>query len=421
VSTILKNTEARASMLLDERAMLTKSNEELVATVNGRADSNYTDEERELATSYRTRTEQIDAELADIGTVLEREKASAESSKLIRGHLASHQQGVDFEDGEPVYRTFAAYARDRLIDGNPDIRAHVEREIGKAAVTDAHERLLRAPAHTLSSDVGGLLPPQHISQIMDIINAERPVVTSGNRVDLSTGTLTWPKITQRPIVGLQSPEKTETTSQKMTVTMENETADTYLGVGNLSWQAINWSTPAALDLFFQLMAEAYAIQTEAAAAEVVADAADTIGTGALAVDGTDTFAEWLAAILAGYTAIYDATRATPDTLYMSPDAFVAAAGVTSAEGAKLIDVGTLNLRSQTGRMVGLNVVVSPGFAAKQVLVGDSRALLVGETPGAPVELRAVEPSIGGLEVGIIGAFKAISFDDDRFADVGAAT
>jgi hypothetical protein len=55
-------------------------------------------------------------------------------------------------------------------------------------------------------------------------------------------------------------------------------------------------------------------------------------------------------------------------------------------------------------MGGLRFVVSDGFAAATAIVGDSTKLLCAETPGAPVEMRAVEPSIGGLEVGVIGAF-----------------
>jgi len=87
----------------------------------------------------------------------------------------------------------------------------------------------------------------------------------------------------------------------------------------------------------------------------------------------------------------------------------------------LIDVGSLDLPGLSGRMASLRLVTSPGFDEKTAIVGDSRALLVGETPGAPVRLQVVEPSIGGYEVGVIGAFKAISFDDNRFADIGAAT
>ena len=48
-------------------------------------------------------------------------------------------------------------------------------------------------------------------------------------------------------------------------------------------------------------------------------------------------------------------------------------------------------------------------------------LLVAETPGAPVELRVVEPAIGGLEVGIIGGFEAVVVDDGAFANITTAS
>jgi hypothetical protein len=326
---------------------------------------------------------------------------------------------VQMDGDEVVYRSFAAYARDRLIRDVPDIKRKVEREIGTQAIADAGERLLRVQ-HTLTSDIGGLLPPQHISQIMDIIDPSRPVVVTGNRVDLSSGSLTWPKVTQRPTVAKQSTEKTEASSTTMKVDLANDSADTYLGAGNLSWQAINWSTPAALDLYFQLMAEAYALATESAACNVLSAAAASI-MSPLAGTTSDTFEDWLAAILAGIEQVLDASNATPTTLYLSRDMFFLAAGVTSDTRQMLITPGQLNLAGLSGLVAGLRVVTSRGFDSGTAIVGDSRALLIGETAGAPVELRAIEPAIGGLEVGIIGAFKAISFDDDRFADIGPTT
>ena len=49
------------------------------------------------------------------------------------------------------------------------------------------------------------------------------------------------------------------------------------------------------------------------------------------------------------------------------------------------------------------------------------ALLVAETAGAPVELRVVEPAIGGVEVGIIGAFEAVVVDDGAFSMLTTAS
>lgn len=417
----LTNTRVRAERLMEERVKLDEMRENLIADTNGRGDSTFTDSEEETLKGFRERSAAIDAELAIFGDDLEREKKSEETSKLLRGHMAGNAQGVEKNGEEIIYRTFSAFARDRLISKVPDIRSKVESEMGPQAVQAAQERLMRAPAHTLSSDVDGLIVPTHIQQIMDVIDAERPVVASANRVDLSSGKLTWPKVTSRPLVSPQNGEKTETDSQKMGIEMKDANADTYHGAGNLSWQAINWSTPSALDLFFRLMGEAYAIQTEAVACHVLAKAAATIQSGALAGSSSDTFEDWITAVLAGFAQVYDASRAKPDTLYLSVDMFMLSAALTSTGGTKLIDAGNLNLPGLSGRIAGLNVVTSVGFETGTAIVGDSRALLVGETAGAPVQLRAVEPSIGGLEVGVIGAFKAISFDDERFADIGPAT
>jgi hypothetical protein len=59
------------------------------------------------------------------------------------------------------------------------------------------------------------------------------------------------------------------------------------------------------------------------------------------------------------------------------------------------------------------------LSGNATIVGDGGALLVAETPNAAVELRVVEPSIGGMEVGVIGAFAAKVFDSDRFIKLNA--
>ena len=67
------------------------------------------------------------------------------------------------------------------------------------------------------------------------------------------------------------------------------------------------------------------------------------------------------------------------------------------------------------------MVVSRGMDAGVIAVGDRAGLLVAETAGAPVELRVVEPAIGGVEVGIIGAFEAVVVDDGAFSMLTTAS
>ena len=81
-------------------------------------------------------------------------------------------------------------------------------------------------------------------------------------------------------------------------------------------------------------------------------------------------------------------------------------------------VGSLDVGSLTGSFFGLNVVGSRGFDQNTAIVGDSGALLVGENPGSPVEMRVIESRIGGYECGLIGAMAAVVFDANRFFHLG---
>ena len=68
----------------------------------------------------------------------------------------------------------------------------------------------------------------------------------------------------------------------------------------------------------------------------------------------------------------------------------------------------------SGTFFGLKVVGSYGFDQNTAIVGDSGALLIGENAGNPVEMRVIEPNIGGWQLGVIGAFNAVAFDVNRF-------
>jgi hypothetical protein len=321
-------------------------------------------------------------------------------------------------NGETKYRTFAVYARDQLITKWPSVATLAG---GQEAVMAARERLLRAPEHTLSGDVAGLLPAQHIAQIMDVIDKSRPtVVSAGRRVTLEKGVLTYPRIPAggRPTVELQSTEKTEGGTLDMNVDLVTVNASTYIGGGNLSWQVVNWSTPDALQLWFDLAAESYALRTEQKAAAVLGSAGNLGGTSSPQITGTSTYSQIISAIASGASKVYTNSGAMADTLWVSPDVYFYLAGLTSDQGAKLVSEGGLTLNGLNGSIGGLRVIASRGFGTGKAYIGDSMAFTVAENPGAPVELRAVEPAIGGYEVGLIGAFAAADFSSARFAKVG---
>lgn len=417
----------RLERLADERTRTNEKIEDLLALAEEEK-RDLVEYEQEQLTKYRTRVAELEEEIVLLATDVERVEASKDVSRLVRedegggdGGEGGRNWATPKSSGVVVYRTFAEYARDQMIVRYPEIATQAAGASGDVRMLreQAEERLLRAPGNTTSTTVAGLVPPTHMAQIMDIIDGARPVAASGRPVPLDRGSMTYPKITGRPESSLQSSEKSEGGTANMDVDLKTLSASTYIGGGNISWQAINWSTPDALQLWFDLAAEAYARATEEAACDVLEDsAAGTLGTAAnrLGTAGTESFGQWRAAVIGGIASIYSTTggRARTNTLYLSAARFFQLAALGTDDVVQMSAVGNLDVGSMTGTFAGLRVVGSYAFDQDIAIVGDSSAFLVGENPGNPVQLRAVEPSIGGMEVGVIGAFAAAVFDAERF-------
>jgi hypothetical protein len=409
--------ETRLAMLFEEREITTEKWEALNAQLNSRDDKTLNEVEQEHILKYRDRVTEIDAETTQLSADIESTRAAIAVAKKARQQMAGVEDGVEAEGDGIIYRDFAVYARDMILSRDSVHCSEIAQLAGgNDAVLKARERLAllkRTPANTLSSNVAGLQTPQYLDQIFQIINKNRNLVNSGMRTSLMRGTLTYPKVTTRPVVAVQATQKTEAGNQGMVVDLVTQTASTYLGGGDLSWQAINWTTPDALSLWFDLAAADYALKTEQDAAKAVTDSAYThrIGTQ---VGATDTFAQMMTGIGAGYAAVFANSGRVADTIYLAPDRFGYFLGLTSNAFTQFMSVNGQNIGP-------LNIVISRGLDSGTIIVGDSAGLLVAETAGAPVELRVVEPAIGGVEVGIIGAFEADVVDDGSFALITTAS
>ena len=199
----------------------------------------------------------------------------------------------------------------------------------------------------------------------------------------------------------------------MIVAMETATASTYLGGGDLSWQAINWSTPDALELWFALAAADYALKTEQDAGEVLQTAA-FLNNISSTLAATPTFAQFMTAVSAGL-ARFTRTPGTWRTRCISLPIERRISSDSRPTTPAVFANGSLSFVDGSGNIAGLSVVISRGLDSGVIAVGVRNKLIVAETPGAPVELRVVEPAIGGVEVGIIGAFEAVVAEDEAFA------
>lgn len=410
-------SELRLASLLDERETVTKLHETVIASVETNDNKLPTESQNQMIVGYREKEIALDEEIQNLTEDVERNRRAIESSKAVRRVLTGGTDGVDVDGDGIAYRSMAAYARDVILTGSGRVVGQIASQLGEPAeLQKAKERLqlsMRTPANTLSSNVGGLTPPQHIAQIFQVIDKSRPLVEASTRADLNRGTLTYPQVDTTPVVAVQSTEKSEAGNTGMAISMVTKTASTYLGGGDLSWQAINWSTPNALELWFDLVAADYALKTETDAATIVSASA-YLNNISSPIATTATFAQHMTAVGAGYAEVWANSGRTANALIMAPDRFGYFLGLTSDAFTQFIDVG------QAG--VGpLQIIVSRGLNAGEMIVGDVSALLCAETPGAPVELRVVEPAIGGVEVGLIGAFEAAVVDDGAFALITTAS
>jgi hypothetical protein len=364
-----------------------------------------------------------DDEILRLSEQVDADRIAAKRSEEIR-RAAQVAAGVaDTDEDGIVYRTMASYARDVLLTHtDKHIRAQVDSEVSQDEIRRAQERqelLKRTPATTLTSDLAGLNPPQHIAQIFQVIDSSRPLVqAAGVKANLNKGTVTYPQVDGTPVVDVQSTQKTEAGNVGMDISMVTKTATTYLGGGNISWQAIEWSDPNALDLWFRYAAASYALETEQDAASVVSTSA-FLNNIASPLGATPTFVELMAAIGAGGGEVFANSGRMANAVIAAPDRYWYMMGLATASPFGF--GGTSGGISVSSDRPALRLIASRGLNAGEIIVGDLDGLLVAETPGAPVRMFVSEPAIAGVEVGLVGAFEAAVVDDGAFSLITTAS
>jgi hypothetical protein len=409
--------ERTLQLRVDAREQTHSLQESLLREIDG---ANPTEAQRELLTKYRSDLSYYDGEIAEWSDQVDADRKAREKSEQIRRSANAARGIADLdEDGGVVYRTLGQQALDMILTAKSQYAQSAIQQAGipKEEIERAAHRLEvveRTPATTLTSDIAGLSPPQHVAQIFQVIQDRRPLVeAAGVKVNLNRLTVTYPQLDATPVVAVQGTQKTEAGNTGMDVSMVTKTASTYLGGGNLSWQAIEFSDPSAFDLWFRLIAADYALKTETDAATVVSASA-YLNNIASTIATTATFAQTMTAVGAGYSEVYANSGRTANAIIMAPDRFGYLLGLTSDALTQFVTVGQAGIGP-------LRVIVSRGLNAGEMIVGDMEGLLVAENEGAPVRMFVSEPAIAGVEVGLVGAFEAAVVDDGAFALISTAS
>jgi HK97 family phage major capsid protein len=368
-------------------------------------------------------------EIAEGARKAERDLTDTEAT-LVRDQLADlesyNQRQVEMKETMRIVRESRANSAAMAAETSRDRRDTGDRSFGKveyrsagqyvaeqylAAMGDepARQRLEvynRAAAHQTTADNPGLLPESIVGPVVNFVDTARPLVAVVGPTDLGTGSWSYAKITQHTQVGVQSAEKTELASRKMTITKTAIAAETYGGYVNVSRQDINRTSPAILDMVINDLAGQYAIQTEAALATALTTASQT---GPI-IPTTPTGANIATAIWGAAGSVFAATKGqgrtvialSPDQLGIIGPIFPNVNPTNAFSGG--FQAGDI-MSGQVGSLSGLAVVMSAGLATDTILVFSTAAVNCYESRyGA---LQVVEPSVWGVQVGYAGDFHPV--------------
>jgi HK97 family phage major capsid protein len=373
------------------------------------------DNETELTTQARKRIEACDQQLQHLYESRTRTTQARQRAHDVHAEMNRLRNQVD--TGPVEYRSAGEYALDSYKSTLGD--------------RDARERLEifhRTAAHQKTSDNLGVVPDPIVGNVINFIDAARPIVSFIGPQPLTAATWHRPHVTQHTSVGAQGSagaagdEKTELVSQKMLITRITANAVTYGGYVNVSRQNIDFSQPQIMDLIINDLAAQYAIETEAAVAAELATTSTVAVT--YATDASDVAAAVHGAVWEAAATVYTAVKGqgrlvlavAPDVLSLFGPLFApvnprdaASPGMTAGQFGQGV-MGTIG---------GVPVVMSAGLAEGEAFMFSTAAIEAFEQRVGT--LQVTEPSVLGVQVAYAGYFTPLTIEEDGIVPLEATT
>jgi len=377
--------------------------------------ANAQDSERDLNDAEKETLGGLRARMGELKVQLEELEATAD----IAGQVATRAKQVDQAittarrtgSMEVEYRSTGAY----LVD-------YIAAQNGSQAARERLEVYTRAAAHQKTSDNLGVIPDPIIGDVLNFIDAARPLVNVLGPRDMPSATWYRPKVTQHVTVGAQgsagaaADEKAELSSQKMTITRLTGNAVTYGGYVNVSRQNIDFSSPQMMDAIVNDLAAQYAVQTEAALGVALIAGTNNIEL-TTASGGTPTAAELTTALWTAVGNIYNATKGQGRVILAVQPAKLANWGLlfapvnpqnSQSPGFQASDFG----QGVVGNVSGIPVYVSAGLSSAPattfgIVMSTAAVECYEQRVGA---LQATEPSVLGVQVAYAGYFTPMTVE-----------
>jgi HK97 family phage major capsid protein len=395
---------------------LQKELEERTAAMNGIV-STAQDSERDLNQSERDTMSHLRDRISELRGQLGELEASASLAGSVAERMKQFDQAITLHrrggDTEVEYRSAGAWALDSY-----------KASIGDRQARERLEVFYRVAAHQTTPDNLGIIPDPVIGNVINFIDAARPLVSFLGAQSMPSATWHRPHVTQGTKVEVQGTdgsseyEKTELVSQKMLITRLTANAVTYGGYVNVSRQNIDFSSPQVMDIIINDLTARYAIQTEAAlAAELAATGTAAVGYGVAPTAATVAEAIWEAVGV-----VYTATRGqgrlalavAPDVLGVFGPLFVPVSP-QSAHSAGF-SAGTFG-QGVMGSISGIPVIMSAGLDDGDAYLFSTAAIEAFEQRVGT--LQVTEPSVLGVQVAYAGYFTALTIEEDGIVPLTA--
>jgi HK97 family phage major capsid protein len=377
--------------------------------------ANAQDSERDLNDSERETLGGLKVRMTEIQGQLEQLEGVAAESLKTQDRMKQFDMAMTnqrrFQTREVEYRSAGAYMLDYLA--------------AQGGSRDAKERLevyMRAAAHQKTSDNLGIIPDPIVGEVVNFIDAARPIVSFLGPKDMPSSTWHRPKVTQHTTVAAQgsagaaADEKAELSSQKMTITRIDGTAVTYGGYVNVSRQNMDFSTPMAMDVIIQDLATQYAIQTEAAVGAAIQAVANNVELAPVATGNAPSATELTAALWTAAGNIYTATKGQGRIALIVPPARLGSWGALFApvnpQNAQSTGFAAANFgQGIMGYISGIPVIVSSGYPVTTNHYGSVISSAAVEVYEQRVgSLQATEPSVLGVQVAYAGYFTPMTIE-----------
>ena len=279
----------------------------------------------------------------------------------------------------------------------------------KAAMGDDNARRTVLAADDTTSTNTGLTLPQHLNQFVTTTFTGRPAFSAVtvNALPDSGMSFTIPKLGTAPTVA-DADEAAAISTTGMTSTYDTVTVNKFAGRNVVSWELIDRSSPAFMDLLMTELRKAYEASTDAALiAAFTASGTQATGVAATAA-GLQSF------ISVQSAAAYKATGGNyANKLVASTDQWAAITGYADSTGRSLYSAqgstynasGAVVPTSVMGNVLGTDLIVDHNISVSGIV--DESAFLVApesvyvwESPTTQLRLNVL--TTGEIEIALYG-------------------